>query len=64
MARKKEVYDLTLAPETVTIEQAAGYLGLHPHTVRQAIKAGQFSARQIGKRRYILRDELLKFLGK
>ena len=64
MKDKKHQPDLAKEPEVITIEQASSYLGLHSHTVRQAIKAGQFSAVQIGKRKYLLRDELLKFLGK
>ncbi len=62
--KDKKTLKLSQQPEILTIEQAAGYLGLHSHTIREAIRAGQFKAVQIGKRKYILRDELLKILGK
>lgn len=64
MNDKKSPLDLAREPEVLTIEQAAGYLGLHSHTIRQAIKAGQFSAVLIGKRKYLLRDELMRYLKK
>jgi excisionase family DNA binding protein len=56
--------DLKKEPETLTIGRAAAALGLDRSTIARAINAGQLTAKQIGRRRYLLRDELLKFLGK
>lgn len=56
--------DLRKEPETLTFSRAADILGLSRKVITKAIKAGQLTPKLIGKRKYLLRDDLLKFLGK
>jgi excisionase family DNA binding protein len=56
--------ELKKEPETLTISRAAAVLGFSRNKVLDLISSGHLKSHQMGKRKYLLRDELLKFLGK
>jgi len=45
-------------PRTLSIEEAAGLLGLHPETVRQALLRGELDGTKVGDR-WVLGAEAL-----
>ena len=47
----------------LTVEEAAGQLQLHPHTVRRILSAGGLPGRKIGKVWRIPADELAEFMA-
>lgn len=51
-------------PETLTISRAAAVLGLSRNKIRDLVLSGRLRSHQIGKRKYLLRDELIEDLKK
>ena len=49
-------------PPVLCVEEAARFLSVNIKTVRDAISAGDFPARRVGRRVVILRDALLHWL--
>ena len=46
----------------VGVPDAAAIFGIHPYTLRDYIQSGKVSAMHIGKRPYIFKDEIDRFL--
>ena len=59
-----KIFELEKEQPLLPVKLAAYYLRMAPKTVAKAVKAGQLDARTVGKRKYVLRDSLIKFLGK
>lgn len=51
-------------PETLTISRAAAVLGFSRNKVRALIKDGTLRSHKIGKRDYLLRDEIIEDIKK
>jgi excisionase family DNA binding protein len=58
---------LTTVSETqgkrATIRQVADAIGVHPTTVRRLIDDGKLEVTQVGRRRFISRASIERFLG-
>ncbi len=49
------------APLTLSIPTAAALVGMHPHTLRKAIREGKVKAAMVGRVMKISRAELAKY---
>jgi excisionase family DNA binding protein len=45
----------------LSVPEAAAHLGLHPHSVRLAIRDGRLKARRVGNRYWIEREALVQW---
>lgn len=54
--------ELLALPPIMSVEQAAGFLGVSRGTLFTAIKEGQIPSKKIGKRRVIVREALKQWL--
>ena len=51
-------------PETLTISRTAAVLGFSRNKVRSLVKDGTLRVHRLGKRDYLLRDEIIEDLKK
>jgi excisionase family DNA binding protein len=63
MARAAHVVDLASLPVTLTVEEAAGILGVSRGTAYEAVRSGELPSVRLGRRLLIPRARLLQLLG-
>lgn len=49
-------------PLSLSVDQAAAVLGVHPNTIRNVIKAGELAARKVGREWRIAKADLQRYL--